>query len=35
MQRGTRDGEELSAATLANLEARLNDLEKQLNALPQ
>jgi chromosome segregation ATPase len=34
-QRGTRGGEGVSAATLANLEARLDDLEKQLRALPQ
>ena len=36
VQRGTRGGsEEVSAAKLANLEARLNDLEKQLRDLPQ
>jgi len=36
VQRGTRgEGEEVSAAKLANFEARLNDLEKQLQALPQ
>jgi outer membrane murein-binding lipoprotein Lpp len=35
-QRGTRGGsEEVSAAKLANFEARLDDLEKQLQALPQ
>jgi chromosome segregation ATPase len=35
VQRGTRGGEEISAAWLANFEARLDDLEKQLRALPQ
>ena len=35
-QRGARGGgEEVSAAKLANLAARLDDLEKQLRALPQ
>jgi chromosome segregation ATPase len=32
-QRGTPSGEEVSAARLANLETRLDDLEKQLRAL--
>jgi len=35
MQRGTPGGEEVAAAKLANLAARLDDLEKQLRALPQ
>ena len=36
VQRGTRGGsEEVSEAKLANFEARLDDLEKQLRALPQ
>ena len=34
-RRGTRGGEDVSAASLANFEARLNDLEKQLRDLPQ
>jgi outer membrane murein-binding lipoprotein Lpp len=34
-RRGTRGGEDISAASLANLEARLNDLEKQLREIPQ
>jgi chromosome segregation ATPase len=35
VRRGTPGGEEVAAARLANFEARLNDLEKQLRALPQ
>ena len=35
VQRGTPGGEEVSAARLANFEARLDDLEKQLRALPR
>src|SRR5215510_640535 len=35
VRRGTPSGEGVSAAKLANLEARLDDLEKQLRALPQ
>ncbi len=35
VQRGTRGGEEVSAARLANFEARLDDLEKQLGTLPR
>jgi chromosome segregation ATPase len=35
MQRGTSGGEEVSAARLANFETRLDDLEKQLRALPR
>jgi len=35
VRRGTPRGEEISAAQLANFEARLDDLEKQLRALPQ
>ena len=35
VQRGTRGGEESSAAWLANFETRLDDLEKQLRALPR
>ena len=35
VRRGTPSGEGVSAARLANLEARLDDLEKQLRALPQ
>jgi chromosome segregation ATPase len=35
VQRGTRGGEEISAAWLANFETRLDDLEKQLRALPR
>jgi len=35
VQRGTPGGEEVAAAKLANLAARLDDLEKQLRALPQ
>jgi chromosome segregation ATPase len=35
VRRGTPGGEEVSAARLANFEARLDDLEKQLRALPQ
>ena len=34
-QRGTRGGEEVSASRLTNFETRLDDLEKQLRALPQ
>jgi chromosome segregation ATPase len=35
VRRGTPGGEEVAVARLANFEARLNDLEKQLRALPQ
>jgi chromosome segregation ATPase len=35
VQRGTPGGEEVTAAKLANFEARLDDLEKQLRALPR
>jgi outer membrane murein-binding lipoprotein Lpp len=35
VRRGTPGSEEVSAARLANFEARLDDLEKQLRALPQ
>jgi outer membrane murein-binding lipoprotein Lpp len=35
VQRGSRGGEVVSAARLANFETRLDDLEKQLRALPQ
>ena len=35
VQRGTRGGEEVSAAWLTNFETRLNDLEKQLRVLPR
>jgi chromosome segregation ATPase len=35
VQRGTSGGEEVSAARLANFETRLDDLEKQLRALPR
>jgi chromosome segregation ATPase len=35
VRRGTPRGEEVSPARLANFEARLDDLEKQLKALPQ
>jgi chromosome segregation ATPase len=35
VRRGTPRGEEVSASQLANFEARLDDLEKQLRALPQ
>jgi outer membrane murein-binding lipoprotein Lpp len=35
VQRGTPGGEEVSAARLANFETRLDDLEKQLRALPR
>jgi chromosome segregation ATPase len=35
VQRGTPGGEEVAATKLADFEARLNDLEKQLRALPQ
>jgi chromosome segregation ATPase len=35
VQRGTPGGEGVAAARLANFEARLDDLEKQLRALPQ
>jgi outer membrane murein-binding lipoprotein Lpp len=35
VRRGTPGGEGVSAARLANFEARLDDLEKQLRALPQ
>jgi chromosome segregation ATPase len=35
VQRGTPGGEEVDAARLADFEARLNDLEKQLRDLPQ
>ena len=35
VQRGTRGGEEVSAAKLANFETRLDDLEKQLRAFPR
>jgi chromosome segregation ATPase len=35
VQRGTQGGEEVDAAKLVDLEARLNDLEKQLKQLPQ
>jgi hypothetical protein len=35
VQRGTQGGEEVDAAKLVDLEARLNDLEKQLRELPQ
>jgi len=35
VQRGSRGGEGVSAARLANFETRLDDLEKQLRALPQ
>ena len=35
VRRGTPRGEEVSPARLANFEARLDDLEKQLRALPQ
>jgi chromosome segregation ATPase len=35
VRRGTPSGEDVAAARLANFEARLNDLEKQLRALPQ
>ena len=34
-QRGTPGGEEISASRLANFEARLDDLEKQLRTLPR
>ena len=34
-QRGTPGDEQVSAARLANFEARLDDLEKQLRALPR
>lgn len=33
VQRGTRGGEEVSAARLTNFETRLDDLEKQLEVL--
>ena len=33
VQRGTRGGEEVSAAKLTNFETRLDDLEKQLGVL--
>jgi chromosome segregation ATPase len=35
VQHGTQGGEEVDAAKLVDLEARLNDLEKQLRQLPQ
>src|SRR5215831_9081016 len=35
VQRGSRGGEGVSAARLANFETRLDDLEKQLRALPR
>jgi chromosome segregation ATPase len=35
VQRGTRGGEEVSAARLTNFETRLDDLEKQLRVLPR
>jgi outer membrane murein-binding lipoprotein Lpp len=35
VQRGTRGGEEVSAARLTNFESRLDDLEKQLGGLSQ
>jgi chromosome segregation ATPase len=35
VQRGTPAGEEVDAAKLADFEARLDDLEKQLRSLPQ
>ena len=35
VQRGTRGGEEVSAARLTNFETRLDDLEKQLGVLSQ
>jgi chromosome segregation ATPase len=35
VQRGSRGGDESSAARLTNFETRLDDLEKQLRALPR